>query len=433
MSKRKNQLIIGAGALVLALIVTLVIWRSAGEGDGDGEDTAGPARTEPTDTSVEDTITTTTTVKPYEKDKPLPEPVPPATRDPLSWPFAVNSIWNTPLGATAELLPAGMTLGRGGITADENILILEADAPLVDMFFHEGYWDGTKVRCEEITDQRLAGGLPVPTDFLTDPGYLGATPNHAGAVLLADGDTLLQTQPVHRCAPGGPLISQYLFDQDSLRNGSGVAGAHGGSKMSSVGGTLRLGELIPGGMIHHALKLNIDCEAFCSYDQADPDGRAGFRWPAGAADAEAPTRYQGTVPQLQMGALLALPASFDVAALQTEPARMVARAMQRYGAYVVDDTHYPSFALTTEWSPDGRVVDEFEAVWGFPMELGVDPADCPDGGRACAWTEDLARVIAALSVVDDNTATSIGGAGARLAACAPPYADGSGAAPCSPA
>ncbi|MFN0029958.1 MAG: hypothetical protein ACKV2O_22620 [Acidimicrobiales bacterium] len=430
MSNRRKQLMIGAGAaaLAVALIVALVIWRSAGNGP-DGGQIAGPDSTPPATADSADT-TTPTTVKPYTKDPPVAEPPAPIIRDPLTWPFAGTSIWNTPLGASAQLVPASMSLGRGGVTADENILIFEPGAPPVDVLFHEGAWDANKIRCQEVTSQRLAGGWPVPPDFVTDPGYLGATPNHAAAVLLADGDTLVQTQPLHRCSAGGPLISQYLFEQDSLRNGNGIAGAHGGSRMSSVGGTIRLGELVPGGALHHALKLNIDCQAFCSYDQSDPDGKAGFRWPAGAADGEAPTRYQGKVPQLQMGALLALPATFDVAALQTEPARMVARAMQRYGAYVVDDTHYPSFALTTEWSPDGRVVDEFQAAWGFPMQIGVDPADCPDGGAACAWTQDLALMIAALTVVDDNSAAAIGGAGTRLSTCAPPYADGSGAGPC---
>ncbi len=439
MSNRRKQFTISAGALasvvvlivalVVVLIVALVIWRSGG--GPDSGDTAGPDTNQPPQSSAD--VTPPTTAKPYPKDPILPEPPPPVTRDPLRWPFAGNSIWNTPLGANARLVPAGMTLGRGGITADENVLIFEPDAPRVELFFHEGYWEASKVRCEEITGQRLAGGLPVPPDFVTDPGYLGATPNHAAAVLLPDGDTLFQTQPMHRCSPGGPLISEYLFDQDSLRNGSGIAGAHGGSRMSSVGGAIRLGELVPGGAINHALKLNIDCQAFCSYDRADPDGKAGFRWPAGAADGEAPTRYQGPLPQLQMGALLALPASFDVTALQTEPARMVARAMQRYGSYVVDDTHYPSFALTTEWSPDGRVVEEFETAWGFPLEIGLNPANCPDGGAACAWTQDLALIIEALNVVDDNSPSSIGGAGARVAACAPPYANGSGATSCSPA
>ena len=430
MPNRRKMAPIGAAALVVALIIGVVVWRAQGGSDG-GSEAAGPSpdTIQPGDTTPSSEAPTTT-VKPYPADPVGVEPVPPLTREALAWPFAWDSIWNLPLGGSAQRVPAGMTLGRAGVSVDENVLIFEPDAPPVDLLFHEGDWNPNLRRCNEVTDRVLLKGLPVPPSFVTDPDYLGATPNQAAAVLLADGDTLIQTQPMHRCQVGGPLISQYLFAQDSLRNGNGIAGAHGGSQMSSVGGTVRLGELVRGGAIHHALKLNIDCQSFCSFQANDADGKPGFRWPATAADREAPTRYQGQVPSLQMGALLALPAEFDADALLTEPARMVARAMMRYGAYVVDDTHYPIFALTTEWSPNGRVVDEFEQEWGFPMHLGGD-LDCADGSAGCAWVQDFARMVAALQVIDNNSPTTIGGGGARLVACAPPYADGTGASACT--
>jgi hypothetical protein len=187
---------------------------------------------------------------------------------------------------------------------------------------------------------------------------------------------------------------------------------------------------VPGGAIRHALKVNIDCESFCSYERADADGQPGFRWPAAAADQEAPNRYEGDVAALQMGALLALPAEFPSDGLRTEPARMVARALVRYGAYVVDDTRYPIFALTTEWSPDGRVIDEFEQAWGFPMHDSAE-AGCTEDSAACAWLQDMTDILGALQVIDDNGPATIGGSGARVAPCAPAFADGSGAPSCT--
>jgi len=350
-----------------------------------------------------------------------PEPPAPLERNPVAWPFTVGSIWNLPLGRDARRVPAGLTLSRGGVSIDEDILVLDPTAPPVDVVEHNAGWDPKLVRCKQLTGNILYRGVPIPTGFVTDPGFLGATPNHSAAILLADGDTVIQTQPLHRCQAGGPAVSQYRWAQVSLRTGDGIAGAHGGSQMSSIGGTIRVGELVPGGVLDHTLKINLDCAAVCAYDPADADGKPGFRWPALSADADASARYRGKVTAVQMGALLALPATFDTAGLRTEPARMVARALQRFGAYVVDDTGFASFALTTEWGPNGRVADEFERVWGFPIDGGTEP-DCTDDGPECAWARDIAAVVAALEVVDDNGPSSVGGAGTRVFRCAPPFA-----------
>lgn len=429
MSARRTSVLVAA-VLVAVLVAAVIAWR-VGTGD-DGGTEAVPKPT--ADSTIPDSTGTTGSTVPattttFPAAVPIPEPPAPAVRDPLTWPFAWNSIWNMPLGANARRVPAGMTLAEPGVSVDEDILVLSPTAPTVDVVVHDGGWNPQVQRCDEQTGEPLVTGVPIPPEFVTDPGFLGATPNHAAAILMPDGDTVVQTQPLHRCQPGGPAVSQYLYANDSLRNGDGIAGAHGGSRMSSIGGTLRLGELVPGGAINHALKINIDCEAFCSYATTEADGKPGFRWPALAADFEAPTRYAGPVPELQMGALLALPQTFPADALRTEPARMVARAMMRYGAYVVDDTRYPIFAITTEWSPDGRVIDEFEQAWGFPMHDAATPS-CTDDSAECAWVRDMAEIVAALEVIDNNAPDAIGGGGLPLAPCAPAYADGTGAAAC---
>lgn len=418
-----------AGLLLVALVAAVVVWRLGGSDDGTD------AEPKPTvDSSIPDGTATTGTTAPaptttFPAAVARPEPAPPTVRDALRWPFAWNSIWNMPLGSGARRVPAGMSLAEAGVGVDEDILVLTPTAPTTDIVVHDGGWNPQVQRCDEQTGQPLVTGVPIPPGFVTDPGFLGATPNHAAAILLADGDTLVQTQPLHRCQTGGVAVSQYLYASDSLRNGNGIAGAHGGSQMSSIGGTLRLGELVPGGAIRHALKVNIDCAAFCSYAATEADGKPGYRWPALAADSEGPTRYAGPIPALQMGALLALPADFPADGLRTEPARMVARAMMRYGAYVVDDTRYPIFALTTEWSPEGRVIDEFEQAWGFPMHDAGAPT-CTEDTAACAWVRDMADIVAALEVIDNNAPDAIGGGGVPLAPCAPAYADGTGAAAC---
>lgn len=368
------------------------------------------------------------------------EPVIPASRSALTWPFAWDSIWNLPLGVDAKLVAAGLDLAGSSVSVDEDILILEPDAPKVDVIANEAGWDPARSRCGEAQTAAsnggasvLLAGVPVPESFSTDPGFLGDTPNASAALLTDDGRTVAQTQPFHRCGAGGVATSQYTFPTDDIVDGDGIQGAHGGSMMSSLGGTIRVGELVPGGAIHHALKIELDCSRWCYAAPNEADGSAGHRWPAVVADSYAKDRYGGTNPALQMGTLLALPADFDLHRIGSEPARIIARALRDHGAYVVDDAAYPTVAFTTEWGPRGRVVEEFTSTWGFamnpPATIGCDVKDAN-----CQWVNDIGLLMASLQVVDDNTETSVGGAGARRSACAPPFSDGTGGAPasCSP-
>jgi hypothetical protein len=360
-------------------------------------------------------------------------PPPPAARDEQAWPFAWDSIWNLPRGEDAALVDAGIDPAGYVVSADEDIVILDPDAPRTDVLVNDAGWDGSRTRCGSVQPgEVLVEDLPIPADFSTDPGYLGATPNMAAAIQV-DETTVVQTQPFHVCGEGGPATSQFLFPEADLRDGDGRLGAHGGSGMSSLGGTIRVGELAPGSAIRHALKINVDCSQVCWFDPDEADGQPGYRWPADAADSHAPDLYGGSQPAMQMGSLLALPADFDVSSLRTPPARILARALRDYGAYVVDDTQFPTVAFTTEWGPAGRVVEQFEADWGYPL-ASETPVGCGDEADGCRFVNDLGRVIAALRVVDDNGPDRIGGAGARLTTCAPPFTDGDGGAPasCSP-
>src|SRR5207245_1778293 len=175
-------------------------------------------------------------------------------------------------------------------------------------------------------------------------------------------------------------------------DGTGFSGGHGGSKLSSIGGTIRLGELVPGGMIRHAMKVNLDAHANLFFDTST----GGFRWPATVADFCAPTCYGGTNPALRMGSLLALPPGFDTSSLETDAARILARGFVDYGAYVVDNTGWSVYGLATEFSTAGSVEQEFARSSRFsptPASNDVPPArgcrDCCTGlpaGAACTFT-----------------------------------------------
>lgn len=338
-----------------------------------------------------------------------------ADRDPLLWPFRSDSIWNTPIGDAASYVDAGITAGTG-LDPDEDLLILTPTAPVVPVYEHTAGWDAATTRCANVTPKVLAN-VPIPSDFRTDPGYRGATPNAAAAVLLPDGRTVSQMQPFHRCADGR-AITQYVFDNDDLVSGTGLVGAHGGSAMSSIGGTIRVGELRPGSRIRHALKLEVFGKKFLALRQ---DSTPGYRWPASRADEYASAGYQGPIPALEMGALLALRPDFDLKTLATEPAKILATALRDYGGYVVDDTAQDVVAVATEWGPAGRVSTEFSANYGFDLGTPSD-VDCRTSADACAWRNDIKRVVGALAVVDNNTPGSVGGPGKRRVACAPPIA-----------
>jgi PKD repeat protein len=337
------------------------------------------------------------------------------TRDPLKQPFASDSIWNLPIGADATFVPSGIlqSTGGGGMQAENDVLILTPTAPLTPVYYNGDAWS-RRSRCS--AQGNVLFSAPIPTDFVVPgAGALnpdGKTPNYATAILARDSRTLIQGQPMARCTQGGTAtIWWHQTNEDVYALGN--SGAHGGSMLSSIGGTVRLGELVPGGAIRHAMKVNLDGPNLYP-------GLGGFRWPATAKDACAPSCYTGTNPALRMGALLALLPDFDSTPLETDAGRVLAQAFQDYGAYVVDNAGWSVYGLAVEFSPSGRVVDEFRTAWGF----GINPPS-----KATPWARDLDRIYTALAVVDNWDATvwstvsaSAGSSGAGLGLPRAPWA-----------
>lgn len=84
--------------------------------------------------------------------------------------------------------------------------------------------------------------VPLDQNFVipqSNPNYLS---NAAAALLAADGNTLISVQPLAHCTAGGPYTAWVRYP-DSVLNGDGIVGAHGGSAMSSLGGALRAGNV----------------------------------------------------------------------------------------------------------------------------------------------------------------------------------------------
>jgi len=337
------------------------------------------------------------------------------TRNPLKWPFDQKSIWNMPIGSDAKYVHAHIEKAtQAGMTIDEDYIVMSPGLPLIDIYENYAGWDRNQSRCA-IQGKKLFEA-PIPKNFRVSPDtWDGATPNAGLAVLMPDGHTIKQTQPFAFCDSAKGATSQYVFDDQDLY-GSGIYGAHGGSGLSAIGGTLRSGELSPAsGPIRHALKVNIFAKKNIYYDNETK----GCRWPALRADGYAEGNYYTErtleiVKACRIGALLALPASMnlDALGLETRPARILAEAFQNYGAYLVDDTAWDVYAIMAEWSPDSRFADEFKKNWGF--SFSQQSKDSP-------WSRDMDRIFLNLHVVNNNTVSTIGGGGIPRMPLAPVF------------
>jgi hypothetical protein len=254
----------------------------------------------------------------------------------------------------------------------------------------------------------------MPNDYIVPNN----SENSSAAFLLPDRRTLVQTQPLARCSTGSYATALVKMGNVDLY-GSGITGAHGGSGLSAIGGSIRIGELRPGSTTgpRHAIKVNVYAKEalFKCTTRA-----ACSRWPATNSDSYAVGFYGSATNNqnsaMKMGALLAIPSSkiLSTLNLETEPAKQLAWTMQNYGAYIVDDTYAPGFAINTEEGPDGSLRTQFKSDWGFDLEQKVQ-------GNT-AWVRDMQKLAKALYVVNNNSATSIGGGGTPLQALAPQIA-----------
>ncbi|HEX8914164.1 MAG TPA: hypothetical protein VF796_17580, partial [Humisphaera sp.] len=261
-----------------------------------------------------------------------------APRDPWLRPFAATSIWNTPVGSGATYVPAGLAAAKT-IGIDAEILVrVPAGSPEKPLLAPKGW----ETRAGGTT---VVGGLPVPHGLVVPDARKWHTPNNCAAFLLPDGKTVRHVGVLCRPEAGGPVYG-YPFNPDSDLHGDGAHGSHGGSGLSALGGSVRLGELTSAEPIRHALKVDLFCKKYAYHG---PD-RPGYRWPATKADSYAAKGYGGTNKAVVMGSLLAIPPAVDEAslALKTPVGRKLYAALRDYGAYVVDDAAWDCHYLCAE-------------------------------------------------------------------------------------
>ena len=294
----------------------------------------------------------------------------------------------------------------------------------------------------KITGPLAPERIPFPFNLTTasDGGRLppGQLNNNAVGVLMPDRRTLYQFEPLYRCAPGSPILAVYKgtspYPMVTDITDNGLHGAHGGSGMSAVGGTIRSGELDPNSRpIPHALKLELP--GWLYYYGARPlnprtpynQGATQYRWPATRSDIytwdmASPLHYNGTNPALVPGALLAVPASAAQSLqLHTQVGRKILGALRDYGGYVVDDTasiYNQDAAIVTEPAVEEELRVHYNVSLAYPRGL------LRSDGDGLLFT-DLVSIFQSLHVVDNNAADTIGGGGKpRVPMAAPLCPDG---------
>ena len=328
-----------------------------------------------------------------------------ATRDAYAQPFTSTSIWNQPIGTAAVYVPAQIAAPTTrSITADETVTLMDPSAPVTSIASNGGQHAN---RCS------LGGPIaaaPIPTSLVVP----SSSANSGYAVVAADGTTIIEGGAFARCSSTSPPSAGSARTFGSIL-GDGLTGGAGGSGLSILGGVLRANELVPGGQINHAVRVNLDGAADLYA------GPGGFRWPATREDGYGATVYGGHNPALKMGALLALPANLNLSSLGlSAPGLILAQALQHYGAYVSNDTSRPVFSMVTE-TGDASTVNQFQSAWGFPFVTS--------GVGGSPWADDIMLILKSLAVVDNNGPNSIGGGGAPLV----PLAAAVSTSPTSPA
>lgn len=331
-----------------------------------------------------------------------------AGRNPLLNPFTSTSIWTIPIGtgavyglpqptaSQASLFPVTIN----SMTPDVSPVMMDPSQPIVPFQQNGGF--NAANRCT-VTGGTFAN-LPCAPSFV-----ISGTVHHnySGSAVAADGIKYLQGGAFARCVAGGnaTMEASAIFTESIY--GDGLIGAKGGSKLSCLGGVLRVGELVPGGVIPHALAINIDMLANGYSTGSLPNG---FVWPATKSDGYVYSGDNGqgpnhNNPKLATGSLLAIPPSvFSGLSFNTGAGLILATCLMNYGAYLSNDTKQSVRAICTEVSAVGDVAGtinspgEFRTAWGFAFN--------PGGVGNTPWAVDCDTIFAALHVVTNVTAAN---------------------------
>jgi hypothetical protein len=369
----------------------------------------------------------------------------PSSRNVIDWPFAWDSVWNMPIGCDATYVGANINPPIQELRNDEDILIVSKSSdPKVPVYKAggdegSGSGSGTDVygkdadRCVgtvDILTKRTvspanANRVHVPINFIL-PSRGG---NFATAHIAPDGVTMRQMNAGARCTAGGPLygIGGNFITCTERLDGDGITcpGGHGGSGLSSLGGTLRKQDFMNDEPIRHALKIAL---RGWQYHCGSSGGKCTPRWPASNSDVRNQDSYN-PVSAMKMGALLAIhpSATYESLGIKSKAGKKLFDVMQDYGGYTVDGGGHRSERNSPNVSMHEETIAQFKKYYGHDWTFNLTRnSTTPDAGTEYArWADDVNAIFSNLYVVDDNTPSSIGGKGDARRAPYAPKLDGS--------
>jgi hypothetical protein len=355
-------------------------------------------------------------------------------RDWRTWPFSERSPWNHPIGSLATFTPVRQIAGYAASINHEGkwtvaVHLARAEDPQVTMLFGPawgtqslwGYLDrgGRNCNLTVSTEQALLRHAKPTLGF--DANYYStiATPDDSRWLLPADykraGDGFRGSfhLPAGACPPPdtdslmavfqpdgwvidifatvvtsqGSVLGTMASYIDARGDGTGWWSGRRASMLPSFAGLIRTGELAAG-RIPHALAAQVPASLL--KEQAV--------WPAYAFDRN--SRYSGPLP---MGTLLAIPPTVDLDRLElSTTGRVIARAAQDYGVYVVDRGGSGINFMAELGDPDIR----------WDRRSATEPA----------WWQDIDTIKNLLQRVTNNGPSTIGGGGTPRAPFAPSFA-----------
>ena len=122
--------------------------------------------------------------------------------------------------------------------------------------------------------------FPADTEITTFCG------NNAAAILQPDNVTPLQMQPLYPCANQSALFAfDWCLHQNVSILGDGAYGCHGSSHLSSIGGSIRIGELVNNASDYATMRHSLQLELFVNTYYYGGYDAPCYQWPAMGCDA----------------------------------------------------------------------------------------------------------------------------------------------------
>ena len=325
-------------------------------------------------------------------------------RDPALWPFSADDPWNRSIGSEvryAEITgaPTLTPISKGSFLNCLKFSIPVFIAKEGDPVREVCTWYGGK-------GGQFLGSIRIPDDAKPDYG----SDKHLCVIDERHG-SVVEMGLVERQTSGN--YSSWAAFKNDLKGSAfypnihGVR-CHGGS---ALGGLIRKGELKNG--IPHALALATDPK---NLNSKAPGGKT-YIWPACSSDYEFPGSlwpegkkpfedWYGKSSNIYIGSLLIIPADVDISKIgigDSGPTYQIAKALQDYGAYVVD-------------------------MAGAPLAFYLEPAASSELGDAETLKThgggsnlELDKLLPHIRVVTNSSPESIGGGGVPRRPAAPPF------------